>query len=77
MGIFDKLKKNVEKAVDEHGDQIATGIDKAAAMADKKTGGKHEGQIATGAAKAKDALDNLDGKDDDIADGPGAAPPKG
>ncbi|HEY4314006.1 MAG TPA: antitoxin [Actinomycetes bacterium] len=77
MGIFDKLKKNVEKAVDEHGDQIATGIDKAAAMADKKTGGKHEGQIETGAAKAKDALDSLDGKDDDIADGPGTAPPKG
>jgi hypothetical protein len=45
-------------------------------MADKKTGGKHEGQIATGAAKAKDALDGLDGKDDDIADSPGTAPPK-
>jgi hypothetical protein len=74
MGIFDKLKKNVEKAVDEHGDQIAKGIDQAAAMADKKTGGKHDGQIATGAAKAKDALDNLDGKDDDIPDTP-AAPP--
>jgi len=74
MGIFDKLKKNVEKAVDEHGDQISKGIDQAAAMADKKTGGKHEGQIATGAAKAKDALDNLDGKDDDIPDPP-AAPP--
>jgi len=76
MGIFDKLKKNVEKAVDEHGGQIATGIDKAAAMADKKTGGKHEGQIETGAAKAKDALDSLDGKDDDIADTPGTVPPR-
>jgi hypothetical protein len=72
MGIFDKLKKNVEKAVDEHGDQISKGIDKAAEMADKKTGGNHEGQIATGAAKAKDALDNLDGKDDDIPDTPAA-----
>ena len=75
MGIFDKLKKDVVKAVDEHGDQIAKGIDQAAAMADKKTGGEHEGQIATGAAKAKDALDGLDGKDDDIADSPHKAPP--
>jgi len=75
MGIFDKLKKNVEKAVDEHGDQIAKGIDKAAAMADKRTKGKHEGQIATGAAKAKSALDKLDGKNDDIPDAPPPSSP--
>jgi hypothetical protein len=73
MGMFDNLRKKATKAVDEHGDQIAQGIDKAAAMADQKTGRKHSGQIASGTAKAKDALDKLDGRDDDIPD---AKPPK-
>jgi hypothetical protein len=68
MGMFDSLKKKATKAVDEHGGQIAEGIDKAAAMADKKTGGKHSGQIASGTESAKDALDKLDGKNDDIPD---------
>ena len=66
MGFLDKLKGQARKAVDEHGDQIAQGIDKAAAAVDKKTGRKHSGQIATGRQKAKDALDSLDGKNDDI-----------
>ena len=35
-------------------------------MVDEKTGGKHADKIDAGADKAKDALDNLDGKDDDI-----------
>jgi antitoxin protein of toxin-antitoxin system len=69
MGMFDKLKKQAEKAVDEHGDKIAQGIDKAADMADAKTKGERSGQIDKGAAAAKDALDKLDGKDDDIPDG--------
>ena len=69
MGMFDKLKKQATKAVDEHGDQIATGLDKAAAVADEKTGGKHHGQIASGTSTAKDALDKLDGRDDDIPNG--------
>ena len=54
-------------AVDEHGDKIADGIDKAAAAADKKTGGKHHDKIAKATDKAKDGLDKLDGKNDDIA----------
>jgi hypothetical protein len=64
--MFDKLKKKATKAVDEHGDQIASGIDKAAGIADKKTGGKYSDKIDKGAAGAKDALDKLDGKNDDI-----------
>ena len=66
MGMFDKLKRKATKAVDEHGDQIARGIDKAASVADRKTGGKYADKIDKGAAGAKDALDKLDGKDDDI-----------
>ena len=66
MGFLDKLKGKASDAVDEHGDKISDGIDKAAAVADEKTGGKHTDKIDSGAAKAKDALDKLDGKDDDI-----------
>jgi hypothetical protein len=66
MGIFDSLKKKATKAVDEHGDKIAKGIDKAADLADKKTQGKHSGQLDKAAGAAKDGLDKLDGRDDDI-----------
>ena len=66
MGMFDNLKKKATAAVDQHGDKIASGIDKAADLADKKTKGKHGGQIGKGAAAAKGALDKLDGRDDDI-----------
>ena len=42
------------------------GIDKAADVADEKTGGKYDDKIDTGAEKAKDAPSTkLDGKDDD------------
>ena len=66
MSFFDKAKAAVGDAVDKHGDKIADGLDKAAAMANEKTGGKHSAKIAKGTAAAKDALDRLDGKDDDI-----------
>ena len=66
MGFLDKLRGKASDAVDQHGDKIADGIDKAADVADQKTGGKHTAKIDSGAEKAKDALDKLDGKDDDI-----------
>jgi hypothetical protein len=72
--MFDNLKKKAEKAVDQHGDKIARGIDKAAGAADAKTKGKHSGQISKGAAAAKGALDKLDGKKDDIPDDRPPAP---
>jgi len=68
MGTFDNLRKKAEKAVDQHGDKIAQGIDKAGGMVSKKTGGKHDAQIAKGSSAVKNALDKLDGKNDDIAD---------
>jgi ABC-type transporter Mla subunit MlaD len=68
MGIFDKVKKQAEQAVDKHGDKIAKGIDKAASVADAKTKGKRSGQIGKGAAAAKNALDKLDRKNDDLPD---------
>lgn len=68
MGMFDNLKKKAAKAVDEHGEKIGQGIDKAADAAGKRTGGKHDDKIARGASSAKGALDKLDGRDDDIPD---------
>ena len=73
MGFLDKLKggaqkarESATKAVDQHGDKIAGGIDKAADTVNRKTKGKYADKIETGRGKAKDALDKLDGKDDDI-----------
>lgn len=66
MGFMDNIKGKVADAVDDHGDKIADGIDKAATLADDKTGGKHHDKIESAADKAKDGLDKLDGKNDDI-----------
>jgi len=55
MSILDKAKgligKNREKTKD--------GVDKGAAIADKKTGGAHTDKIDAGADKAKDVIDDL------------------
>lgn len=75
MGFFDRFKRKTTDAVDDHGQKIGDGVDKAAGMADDKTGGKHSQQTDTGADKAKDTLDSLDGRNDDIADTPSVKPP--
>ena len=70
MSFLDKAKAKLTEAVDQHGDKIAQGIDKAGAFANEKTGGKHADKIDQATSKARDALDNLDGKNDDIGPGP-------
>jgi len=70
MGFLDKAKKQLTKAVDQHGDKIAEGMDKAADAIDEKTGGKHADKIDKATGKARDALDSLDGNNDDIGPGP-------
>ncbi len=64
MGFLDKMKVHAKKTVDQHGDKIGQGIDKAATTADQKTKGKYSKHIGTGSAKAKEALDKLDDKRD-------------
>ena len=66
MGFLDKAKSQLTKAVDQHGDKIAKGVDLAAGGIDKKTGHKHTDKVAKGRQQAKDALDKLDGRNDDI-----------
>ena len=68
MGMFDNLKDKASDLVNEHGDQVGQGLDKAAEFADEKTGGQYGDKIDQGADFAKDQLDNLDGENDDIAD---------
>jgi hypothetical protein len=63
---MDKGKDALEKGVDSQGEKVGEGVDRAAELADDKTGGKHGDQLEQGSDKAKDTLDGLDGKDDDI-----------
>lgn len=70
MGFLDDAKKKLGEAVNSQGDKIGQGLDKAGELVDKRTGGKHTDKITGGVAKAKQALDGLDGKNDDIPDGP-------
>ena len=67
MGFLQDVKSKLTKAVDSQGDKIGQGLEKAGEMVDKKTGGKYGEKIESGVDKAKDALDDLDGKNDDIS----------
>ncbi|GAB3072716.1 antitoxin [Monashia sp. NPDC004114] len=67
MSMFDNMKDKVSDLVDEHGEQVGEGVDKAGDFIDEKTGGQYADKVDQGQAAAKDALDNLDGQDDDIS----------
>ena len=75
MGFLDRFRRKATNVVDEHGDKIGEGLDKASDFVDTRTGGKYSERIDDGVDKAKDALDSLDGKDDDIADRPAGTTP--
>lgn len=66
MGFLDDAKEQLEKAVDDHGDKIREGLDKAGSVIDEKTQGKYSDKIAQGKSAAEGALDKLDGKKDDF-----------
>ncbi|MBS43016.1 MAG: hypothetical protein CMH83_07655 [Nocardioides sp.] len=62
MSFLSKAKGRLRKAVDDHGDTISRGIDRAASEADRRTGGKHSARITQASGQAKKALDGLDGR---------------
>ena len=73
MGFLDKLrgkateaKEKVAEAVDQHGPKIGEAVDKAKEFVDEKTGGRFGDKDDAAAEQAKDALDDLDGRNDDI-----------
>jgi len=57
MGLLDKVKSLVGK----NKEPVKDGGDKAADVADDKTGGQHTEKIEDGAEKVKDAVDDLPG----------------
>lgn len=71
------FKRKIGDAVDEHGDKIDKGLDKAAEAADNKTGGKYSDKIASGADKAKEFLGGLSSSDEDTATGEDAGEASG
>lgn len=58
MGFMDKIKD----VVAGNKDKVHDGIDKAAELADDKTGGKYADKIDQGAEKVKDVVEGLDDK---------------
>jgi len=69
MALLDKVKK----VAAQHGDKIDKGIDKAAAVAEKRTKGKQRSRVQEVAEKAKGAVDKL--ADDDQKKRPDDEPP--
>lgn len=66
MGFLDDMKDTAGKAADavndladEHGDEAKQALDKAADVADDKTGGKYTDKIETGVDKADEAIDKM------------------
>ena len=75
MGFLDNAKKQLTKAVDQHGDKIAKGADKLGETINEKTGHKHADKVAKGKEQLKKGLDSLDGKNDDFGTPPGRPRP--
>ena len=62
MGMLDNVKRLGDKAkglVAKNDDKVKQAIDKAAALADKKTKGKYSDKLGGAAAKAKEAVEKL------------------
>ena len=66
MGVFDNMKDKVSGLVDQHGDQVGDGVDKAGDLVDEKTGGQYADKVDQGQDGLKNALDGLDGPAADI-----------
>ena len=76
MSLLDKLrgsrskaKRQADQVVEQHGDKIANGLDRASGAVSKATGGRFDDKIDKGVSKAKERLDQQRG------DGPAGPPP--
>jgi MT0933-like antitoxin protein len=72
MGIADRLKDLKTKAVDataEHSDKIHEAVEKVAATADERTGGKYSERIQKAGAKAGSLVDGFTGSEQQGAAG--------
>jgi hypothetical protein len=77
-GSANKAKEQAEHAVEQHGDKIATGIEKTGEAVSKVTGHRFDDKIDRGVSKAKERLEG-DGGDASASpaepDPPTAPPP--
>ena len=71
MGFMDKISGNADRirgkvtqAVNQHGDTIDQGIDKAGRFVSTRTGGKYDTHIRKGSEQLRGGLDKLDEQDD-------------
>ena len=64
MSFLDDAKKKLDDVVDEHGDKIADGVEKAGDFIDEKTGHKHADKVDQAQEKIGDAIKKMqaDGK---------------
>jgi len=67
MGLFDKLrgtassvKRTADSALDQHGDKLAAGVDKAGGVVKKATKGKYDDKVDKGLGLAKKPLAKAD-----------------
>ena len=56
MSFLDDAKKKLDDVVDEHGDKIADGVEKAGDFIDDKTGNKHADKVDQAQEKIGDAV---------------------
>ncbi|MDQ0789615.1 antitoxin [Streptomyces sp. B3I8] len=82
MGLLDNVKARLGPArdkvsdlADRHGDRIERGIDRAARVVDKRTGGKYRDRIGSGSGKVKHAVERLGRHEPGNGGAGGAAPP--
>ena len=64
MSFLDDAKKKLDDVLDEHGDKIADGVEKAGDFIDEKTGHKHADKVDQAQEKIGDAVKKMqaDGK---------------
>lgn len=74
MGMLDDMKTKAKGLVTDNKDKIESGLDKAGAMVNKKTGGKHADKIDKGLGKVSEGLDKVSGEPKDAAP-PAPTPP--
>ena len=63
-GNADRIRGKVTQAVNQHGDTIDQGIDKAGRFVSTRTGGKYDTHIRKGSEQLRGGLDKLDEQDD-------------
>ena len=63
MSFLDDAKKKLDDVVDEHGDKIAEGVEKAGDFLDEKTGHKHADKVDQAQEKVGDAIKKMQSDD--------------